>query len=153
MVFKHDFKNFPELSNSQINEGIRSPHKQITEDFEAFVFKVHDGDTVTLKTDFRRFNFPIRFLNIDAPELNAGGEKAREWLKKRIERKTVQIKINKDNRVDKYGRLLGEVVHLGLNVGEEMLRRRLVKAYDQRGEGKIPNIKKLIARKQWLTAD
>lgn len=153
MVFEHDFKNFPELTNKQINDGIKSPHEQITEDFTAFVVRVTDGDTITIRADFRDFSFPLRFLDIDAPELNEGGEKAKAWLKKRLEGKTVQIKIIRNNRVDKYGRLLGHVVHLGLNVGEEMLRRRLATPFDRRREGQIPNFKKTISRKQWLKAN
>lgn len=150
MVFEHDFENFPELTNTQIEEGIKSPHKQIVEDFEAKVIKVTDGDTIRLQVKFRDFDFPLRFLDIDAPELNEGGAEAKSFLKGRIEGKKVQIKINRKNRVDKYGRLLGHVVYLGLNVGEEMLRRRLATKFDKRNEGKLPNIKKLIGIKQWL---
>ena len=51
MVFEHDFEEFPELTNRQIDEfGFTSPHKQLTEGFEATVVKVHDGDTKRLIT-------------------------------------------------------------------------------------------------------
>ena len=57
----HDYKKFPELTNKQINEfGFQSPHKQITEDFDATVVHVTDGDTIRLRTDFRDFTFPLR---------------------------------------------------------------------------------------------
>ena len=60
MVFEHDYKNFPELSNRQIEEfGFSSPHKQYTEDFDAFVVRVHDGDTITLRTPERDFTFEV----------------------------------------------------------------------------------------------
>ena len=79
MVEQHDFTSFPELTKRQIEEfGFTSPHPQITEDFRATVVKVHDGDTVTLRTDFRDFDFPLRLLDIDAKELNEGGESAAE---------------------------------------------------------------------------
>jgi len=94
----------------------------------------------------------MRFLEIDAKELNAGGEETREWLKERIEGKRVQIKINRQNRVDKYGRLLGKVVHNGIDVGEEMLRRGLVGPFERRDEGKLPDLNKLLRQNQWLTA-
>ena len=43
----HDFKQFPELTNSQmVMYYFQSPHKQITEPFEAKVVKVTDGDTI-----------------------------------------------------------------------------------------------------------
>jgi len=86
MVFgeEHDYVNFPELTNKQLQEeGFQSPHEQITEDFRAVVVKVHDGDTVTLRCDFRDFDFPLRFSNIDAPELNMdGGQEAKEFVDK-----------------------------------------------------------------------
>ena len=75
MVFEHDDKAFPELTNKQLEEfGFSSPHEQITRDFFAVVVKVVDGDTVTLRAEFRDFNFPLRLLDIDAPEMNEGGE-------------------------------------------------------------------------------
>ncbi len=151
MVFEHDYKEFPELTNRQIEEfGFTSPHKQITEDFEAKVVKVHDGDTITLFTSFRDFVFPLRFLDIDAPEMNAGGKEAREWLRDRILGENVQILINTKNRVDKYGRLLGRVVHSGLDVGDEMLRLGMVTTFENRREAELPNLGKMFSMKQWF---
>ena len=71
MTREHDFKNFPELSNKQLAEfGFSSPHKQITQDFQAKVTKVHDGDTITVETNFRDFTFPVRQLHIDHRDLS-----------------------------------------------------------------------------------
>ena len=113
--------------------------------------KVHDGDTITLTTDFRDFEFPLRFLDIDAPEMNEGGKEARDWLRSRILGEDVRIIIDPRNRVDKYGRLLGRVFHMGLDVGDEMLRMLLVTTFENRREGKIPNIDKMFAVKQWFS--
>lgn len=151
MVFEHDFKKFPELTNTQLEElQFQSPHKQITESFDATVIKVIDGDTIRLITDFRDFAFPLRFLDIDAPEMNAGGDVAREWLVDRILNKTVSVLINKKNRVDKYGRLLGKVVHGGMNVGDEELRLGLAKEFRSRREGEVPNLDKTFSLRQWF---
>ena len=151
MVFEHDYKNYPELTQKQIDEfGFTSPHKQITEDFEALVVKVHDGDTITLRADFRDFDFPMRLMDIDAPELNAGGQEAREWLKERIQGIKVTIKIAPKNKVEKYGRLLGKVFDQGLDVGDEMLRMGIVTTFEDRREGQLPSIEKIFAVKQWL---
>lgn len=151
MVFEHDYKNFPELSNKQIQEfGFTSPHKQIIQDFNAKVFKVHDGDTITLRAGFRDFDFPLRFLGIDAPEMNAGGEVARDWLRNRILNKIVKIKIDRNNRVDKYGRLLGSVIADGMDVGEEELRQGLVIPFERRDEGKLPELHKIFRLEQWF---
>ena len=46
----HDFKNFPELTNRQMQVYyFESPHKQVTEDFRGRVIKVTDGDTIRVE--------------------------------------------------------------------------------------------------------
>ncbi len=118
----HDYKIYPELRTGQIwDMPFDSPHKQITEGFRAVVVKVHDGDTITLKADFRDFEFPLRLLGIDAPEMNAGGEVARDWLRGQILDTEVDIKIDRKNRIGKYGRLLGRVISKGIDMGEAEL--------------------------------
>ena len=153
MVFEHDYDKFPELTNAQLEEmRFTSPHKQITEDFTAVVIRVQDGDTITLRVDFRDFDFPLRFLGIDAPELNEGGEVAKEWLTDRLLDETVDIKIDRSNRVGKYGRLLGRVVHQGSDVGEEQLRLGQVKKIGFAKEGEVPDLLKFFSIKTWLKA-
>lgn len=151
MVADHDFVQYPELSNAQLSElAFFSPHKQITEDFEAVVVKVHDGDTITLLTSFRDFNFPLRVAHVDAPELSEGGIEARDWLKNRLEGEVVQIILDSSNRVDKYGRLLGEVFHRGLNVADEMLHLGLIKRFGFKYEGQFEPLSKIFRLEQWF---
>ena len=140
----HDFKQFPELTNAQMNfYYFESPHKQIFENFFAKVMNVHDGDTITLRWEERNFDFPIRFLDINAPELSEDrGNQVRDWLKQRIEEQEVEIRINKKNRVDKWGRLLGRVFHRGMDTAKEMKDLGLVTSFEARDEGKIPNLNK-----------
>ena len=118
----HDFKRYPELTNNQMNlYYFDSPHQQMTEDFNARVVKVHDGDTIRATCDFRDFDFPIRFSNIMAAETNEGGGiRSRDHLKKLIEGALVEVIINKKNRVGKFGRLLAQIRHKGFDVGEQM---------------------------------
>jgi len=116
-----------------------SPHKQIFEDFTARVVKVHDGDTITVRWRERDFDFPIRFDDVAAPELNEeGGIEAQQWLENRILNKEVDIIVN-EKRVEKWGRLLAGVVHGGQNVGDEEIMRGLAKPWAQGKEGTIPN--------------
>lgn len=151
MVFDHDYKKYPELTNQQIEEfGLTSPHVQYTEDFEATVIKVTDGDTITLETKDRDFTFPLRIAKIDAPEMNAGGEEAKEWLKEQIEGENVEIKINKNNRVGRYGRLIGEVFYNGLDMGESELRLGLAVPFGLKNEGQPEDINKILNIRQWL---
>ena len=126
MAEDHDFKNFPELTNSQMAEFyLVSPHKQITGDFWGRVVKVTDGDTIRLETEFRDFSFPLRFSNIQAPEIDEeGGEDSQSWLENLIGGEEVLIQVDPQNRVEKWGRLLGEVIHRGININEESLRER-----------------------------
>ena len=151
MTFTHDFTKFPELTNSQLEQfQFISPHKQITEDFQAEVVKVIDGDTIRLKTDFRDFNFPMRILDINAKELNEGGEEAKEWMKSRIEHEKVEIKINQKNRVDKWGRLLGKIVHKGIDMGEAIRIAGLATNFKNRRENELPDLDKTFSLKQWF---
>ena len=117
----HDFKNYPELTNSQMQMYyFDSPHEQIMESFDARVEGVHDGDTIRVTCDFRDFSFPIRFSNIMAAELNEeGGLASQKFLSDEILGEEVEIKVDKGNRVGKWGRLLGRVEHLGFDMGEQ----------------------------------
>ncbi len=151
MVFEHDYKNYPELTNSELQTmRFSSPHEQIDSDFEAVVIKVHDGDTVTLRAEFRDFDFPLRFLNIDAPELSEGGNKTRDWLKNKIEGQTVQVLIDPTRRVGKYGRLLGRIIYNGLDVGQEEIYLGLASVFGQKKEGEVSDVNKHFNIKQWL---
>ena len=138
----HDFKQFPELTNAQMPElYFDSPHKQITENFFCHVVKVTDGDTIRVKCDFRDFDFPVRVLEINAPELNEPrGQEVKDWLVDRIEGEEIEIRINRRNRVDKWGRLLGVIFHRGMDAGQEMMNLGMVTKFEARNEGKIPNI-------------
>ncbi len=119
----HDFKRFPELANSQMQFYFwDSPHKQILENFTATVTRVKDGDTVQLKWDERDFEFPLRMLGIDAPELDEGGKASKDWLTSMVEGKEVEIKINPRQRVGKWGRILGDIVFGGESMTEASLR-------------------------------
>jgi len=113
----HDFKKFPELTNSQMEfYYFNSPHRQITDDFTAKVIRVIDGDTIRVKWSERDFDFPIRLLNIDAPELKEGGLESKRWLSEEILNKEVDILIDQKQRVGKWGRILGEVMFMGTNL-------------------------------------
>ncbi len=116
----HDFKLFPELTNSQMDFYYwDSPHKQIFKDFFAKVVRIIDGDTIEVRWDERDFDFPVRFLDTDALELGEGGEMAKSWLEKRILNEEVEIVIDPFNRVGRWGRILGEVMHNGMSINEE----------------------------------
>jgi micrococcal nuclease len=151
-MFDHDFVNYPELTNTQL-ETLRfvSPHEQMEQDFVAVVEKVHDGDTITLKYSRREFSFPLRLLDIDAPELSEGGDITKAWLSNRALGKTVLITIDTSNRVDKYGRLLGRLFINGLNVAEEMIHLGLAVPFGLKHEGEPLPLEKTFGLGQWFS--
>ena len=118
----HDFKRFPELTNSQMQlYYFDSPHKQITEDFIAKVVKVTDGDTIRVTWDERDFDFPIRIHNLAAPELDEkGGPQSQNWLEEMILGEEVEIILSRQ-RVEKWGRLLADVLHMGMRMSAESI--------------------------------
>ena len=136
----HDFIRFPELTNNQMNlYYFDSPHQQIAEDFDAKVVRVVDGDTVRLEVSWRDFDFPLRISNLLAPELNErGGVRSRDHLKGLIEGKTIEVIINKANRVGKWGRLLGQVRERGFDIGLEMIEGGFAVPLDEEQPGIKP---------------
>ena len=115
----HDFKKFPELTNNQMQfYYFESPHKQITGDFKAKVTQVTDGDTIRVRWDERSFDFPVRLANINAAELKEGGEHSKNWLESQILGEEVDILVNPRIRTEKWGRILGEMIHRGININQ-----------------------------------
>ena len=116
----------------------QSPHKQITESFSARVVRVHDGDTITVNWRERDFDFPVRFSDTAAPELSEeGGFEARDWLEERILGTMVDIEVDPDNRVEKWGRILGRVFIGGIDIGAEETRLGFSKTWSMRNDGKV----------------
>ncbi len=145
----HDFNRFPELTNSQFSTYyFDSPHRQITEDFRAKVVKVSDGDTIKVRWYGRNFDFPIRFINIAAPEKkDSGGKESQNWLENLLLGQMVDIGINPDLRVEKWGRLLGYVSFNGMDVGERSILAGKSIPWGSRNDGKMPDLEKVIP--QW----
>jgi len=141
----HDFVKFPELTNQQM--GIyyfQSPHRQILESFKGECVRVIDGDTIMVRWYGRNFDFPVRFNNINAPEMSEGGKEAKSWLKNRIEGQTIDVLVDPKKRVGKYGRLLGTILHNGMSLGQEMIQLSLANVFGRDMEGSIPDSTKQI---------
>lgn len=136
----HDFKKFPELTNNQMQFYYwESPHKQLVEDFNAVVIKVIDGDTVRVKITERDFDFPIRLAKIQAPELDEeGGLDSAVWLRDKILGNEVRVVMNFRNRVEKFGRLIGDIIFGGDSMSEASIRN-----------GHSLDFWDAIGRKQW----
>ena len=130
-----DFNKRPELWNSVMDFYYwDSPHKQITADFRGKVVNVHDGDTISVETAFRDFNTKVRMIGIDSLELNAGGHKAKNWLESQILNQQVDILVDPQERVGKWGRILGQVIFQGMNMNEMAIINGMAVPFDQRDE-------------------
>jgi endonuclease YncB( thermonuclease family) len=143
----HDFKKFPELTNEQLSKYyFQSPHKQITRSFTAKVVKVTDGDTIRVQWSERDFDFPIRIANIAAPEKNEdGGKESQSWLEEQILGREVLIEINPNNRVGKWGRLIGYVRSMGMDVGEQSVRMGFSVSWEFRGRDfQVPTLETVL---------
>lgn len=145
----HDFDKFPELTNNQLDlYYFVSPHRQITEDIRAKVIKVTDGDTVRVQWYGRDFDFPVRIINIAAPELKESrGPESQSWLESLLLDKEVIVGINPGIRVEKWGRLLGYISIGGMDAGEMSVMAGKSVFWDERNVMKIPDLDKVI--KKW----
>ncbi len=133
MAHQHDFKRFPELTNSQMQiYYFDSPHKQITENFTAKVVKITDGDTIHVKWEDREKPVVVRMANLAAPELDErGGPASQSFLEKEILGKEVEIVLTKQ-RVEKWGRLLAYVIFRGMNMEEHIINFGHGVSWDER---------------------
>ncbi len=119
----HDFKKFPELTNSQMQfYYFDSPHRQITEDFFGEVVKITDGDTIHVKWRERDKPIVVRFIDTAAPELDEeGGPESASWLEEQIMGEYVRVQIEPKLRVGKWGRIIGRIIHMGMDVNKMSL--------------------------------
>lgn len=137
----HDFKKFPELTWNQMNFYYNSsPHKQIVDDFTAKVVRVKDGDTLQLRWSERDFDFPLRMIPNASPELKeVGGIASQKWLEQRVLNQEVDITIDPNNRIEKWGRLLGRVMLEGIDIGEESIITGHGIGFEEFAFGNIPS--------------
>lgn len=112
--------------------------------YKAEVLSVYDGDTVTLMIDQGMKHFArvkVRMIGVDTPEIRTKdleekkrGYEAKDYLKSRIEGKTIIVQTLKKG---KFGRWLGvmwdyteDADDLGESLNDEMIRVGHAKAYD-----------------------
>jgi endonuclease YncB( thermonuclease family) len=103
------------------------------------VIKVYDGDTITIasKIDIPNsplYRFSIRLNGVDAPEIHGknNDEKesaiyARDQLENLVLHRFVQLK---NQKTEKYGRILADVYLGDLHVNQWLLNEKLVVPYD-----------------------
>ena len=132
MAHEHNFKEFPELTNNQMQfYYFISPHRQITESFDCRVSRVIDGDTIAVSWTGRDFDTTVRLSGMNAPELKTkGGKESKSWLESQIKDEDVRIIIDPEERVGKFGRILGQVIQQGINMNETSMRLGFSKVFE-----------------------
>ena len=101
------------------------------------VIKVYDGDTITLASritpDSPIYRFHVRMNGIDTPEIKGGSMhekelaiKARNELSKMIMGKIVHLK---NNKTEKYGRILSDVYLDDLHINQWLLDNKYAVEY------------------------
>ena len=84
------------------------------------VIGVSDGDTITV-LDASKTQHKVRLAGIDAPEkAQAFGNRSKQSLSDLVYMKDVTIETNK---IDRYGREIGKVIHNGADVCLEQVKR------------------------------
>jgi endonuclease YncB( thermonuclease family) len=103
------------------------------------VIKVYDGDTITIASKLPYggsplYRFSVRLNGIDAPEIKSKSEEekklakvAKDALSSQILNKVVTLK---NVQLEKYGRILADVIIDGQNMSEFMLDKKLAVKYD-----------------------
>lgn len=105
----------------------------------AKVIKVYDGDTITVaaKLPFEEspiYRFSVRLAGVDSPEMKGAHEKERLLaIKSRDALSTLllgQIIELKNNKKEKYGRLLADIYYKDIHVNNWMLTNNYAVKYD-----------------------
>lgn len=103
------------------------------------VIKVYDGDTITIASklpyhDSPLYRFSVRLNGIDTPEIKSKNEEekklaklAKDTLSSQILNKVITLK---NIQLEKYGRILADVIIDNKNMSEFMLEKKLAVKYD-----------------------
>jgi endonuclease YncB( thermonuclease family) len=106
------------MAVASVTAQVKSPEKNVSEPFLAAVVWVHDGDTLTVRSN--GIKYLVRLWGIDAPEKDQpGGKEATKFLMSLTKRRTLKI-IPVDS--DIYGRLVAQIYSGKKYINLEMLK-------------------------------
>ncbi|MBY0516963.1 MAG: thermonuclease family protein [Bacteriovoracaceae bacterium] len=111
--------------------------------------KNYDGDTLTVTIPgihpFFGTNLKVRVLGIDTPEMKGKTACETQWA--RVARnlveaelkhsKRIDLKVDHKHKLDKYGRLLADVLYDGKNLKDVLIKNRLAVEYYGKKKQKI----------------
>ena len=121
-------------TSTESKSTFSGPVKAKVGGIQAEVLEVLDGDTAKVRLPSGRIK-SIRIAEIDAPEIShdkrgaqAGGDEATKELSNRIGGKKISLSGLKG---DPYGRFVASISVDGMNVGQDMLDKKVVQPYGQ----------------------
>ena len=114
---------------------------------EGKVIKVYDGDTITIAsklpfTESPLYRFSVRINGIDCPEMRTKNPEEKQCAKL-AKQKVIDICFNKivkleNVKLEKYGRILADVVCCDESIGNSLCNSNLAVKYDG-GTKKVPD--------------
>lgn len=111
--------------------------------------KNYDGDTLTMDIPgvhpFFGNNIKVRVRGIDTPEMKGKGPCEKEWgraarglVEAELKHaKRIDLVVRFKDRLDKYGRLLADVVYDGKSLKDILIKNRLAVAYEGKKKQQI----------------
>lgn len=99
--------------------------------------RIYDGDTLTCDIDLGFniwiYNRSVRLSRIDTPEIRTqnllekkAAYKVRDYIREILLDKQVVLR---SRELDKYGRILGDIIFNGVSISEHLLDHKLAKVY------------------------
>jgi len=128
-------------------EGCNKAQKFIPPITRGRVIKCYDGDTITIATylpipNSPLFKFSVRLLGIDCPEIRGKNESEKKCAllaKKFIEDKLLGNIVTLENvALEKYGRILADVIFDGASLSNLLVTNKLAVRYDG-GRKEVPD--------------
>ena len=108
-------------------------------EYNAKVVSIYDGDTMRVDVDLgcgiTILNKSVRLFGINTPEVR-GEEReqgliVRDWLRTTMPEGTVFILKTHKDMTGKYGRLLGTIIHDGIDINQHMLEAGMAVKYGE----------------------
>ncbi len=135
------FRNTRPTSSTIIDDEIdyNKAIKFIPPITNGYVVKVYDGDTITIvsKLPFNEsplYKWSVRLYGIDCPEIKGKNEEEKEIAqiaKKEVEKLCLNKNIKLENvNLDKYGRILANVLIDDINISNFLINKKLAVSYD-----------------------
>ena len=114
--------------------------------YECKVIKVYDGDTITVAAYLNNicYRFSVRLNGIDSPEIKGKSDeekKAAQLSRNSLSEKILNKIVYLENiSIEKYGRLLADVIFMNTNINQWMIDNKYAIPYDGGKKTEFKNV-------------